>query len=267
MSEHEAAPRTGATARRQGMLEMVLDAGFLTTTELSDVFGVSEMTIRRDANRLVEAGMLRNVHGGVAALPASPVGSGRDYSMRARASSAAKRAIAREAVTRALDSEVVAFDAGTTCAAVAELFQPKRPVSVVSHSLIVINELSERENVTVIGTGGALHVRSKSFSGPQTVQMIRNLRIGTLFLAASGLDERGIYCGNEYDAETKRALLDASSHVVLVSDASKFGLPAMVRATGLDVVDEAVVDESISDEQHRMLVDAGIDVTVVPISG
>jgi DeoR/GlpR family transcriptional regulator of sugar metabolism len=258
----ETQARTGGVSRREKLLGLVLDSGFLTTAELADVLHVSEMTIRRDANRLVEDGLLRTVHGGVATLSTGPVGSGRDYKLRARSSSAAKRAIGRAAARLVSGAGVVAIDAGTTCASAAEALHPDEHTIVLTHSLIVMNELGTRPNVEVIGTGGTLHSRSMSFSGPQSVQLIRNMRIGTLLLGASGIDRRGIYCGNEYDAETKRALIEAAARVVLLTDASKFQIPAMVRTCGLDLIDEAVVDDSITDAQLQTLADSGIQVTV-----
>lgn len=258
-----AGARLGGMARRDLIVAMVSEAGFCTTAELAKALGVSEMTVRRDAGILEREARLRTVHGGVSALSGMASVMGRDYSLRAESHAAAKHAIAAEALKRLGNASVVAFDAGTTVAAVAPQFAPRTPTTVVTHSLAAINGLNGRERLTINAVGGVLHSSSQSFSGPVTVQTIGNLRVDVVLLGASGLGARGLFCGNEYDAETKRAFLEVSARVIMLSDSSKFSASAMVRACPLEGIHEAIIDDGVTDEQLAILRDAGIETTVV----
>ncbi len=61
-------PRRILTAhRRQMTLERVRERGVVKTSELSQAFAVSPMTIRNDLNALAEKGHLVRIHGGAMA--------------------------------------------------------------------------------------------------------------------------------------------------------------------------------------------------------
>ncbi len=53
--------------RQEMIVREVLDRGTMTIAQLSDVFGVAEITIRRDLDELSETGYLERVWGGVRA--------------------------------------------------------------------------------------------------------------------------------------------------------------------------------------------------------
>ena len=72
---------SSAPERRDRIAYFVTEQGYCTITELSRLFSVSEMTIRRDVSRLVLEGRLRGFHGGVGSLTPGDM-LGRDYSDR-----------------------------------------------------------------------------------------------------------------------------------------------------------------------------------------
>lgn len=113
--------------------------------------------------------------------------------------------------------------------------------------------------------GGTFHATSLSFTGPMTTAAISHLHVGTLFLGASGINERGVFCGNDYDAGVKRSLIDAADTVVLVCDSSKFGATAMARVAALDALDHVIVDDAVDRSLLASLCEKGVPVTLVPI--
>ncbi len=251
-----------APERRDRVVQFVTDQGYCTVTELSRLFGVSEMTIRRDVSRLVRDGKLRGFHGGVGSLSPQEM-LGRDYGDRDQTMAEAKRAIAERAVAMVKPRSVIAIDAGTTGTQFASLLPADRAVRVITHSLTAVSALAGVGDIEVNCLGGVLHSESMSFAGPSTLSAISNLQIETMFLAASGVNERGAFCANGFDAITKRALIEVSSHVVLLADSSKFTTAAMVKICGWDAIDTVVIDAGINDEQTEMLRQYGIAIEVV----
>lgn len=83
MTDSEASTsRRSAEKRRAGIRAHVDQQGFSTVQELSAAFNVSDMTIRRDVQLLVNEGTLRSVHGGVTVLPPAAI-LGTDFGARA----------------------------------------------------------------------------------------------------------------------------------------------------------------------------------------
>lgn len=263
---HVARRYTSAHERRAQLLQSVQEQGYCTITELSESLLVSDMTIRRDIQRLVRDGHLRSVHGGVTALPQAAL-QGRHFHARAATMSAAKRVIAERAAQLVPDRSAIAVDAGSTTLELVHALAPDLHLKVVTQSLPVVNALLDRESVEVISLGGTLHHDTHSFAGPATLAAIAELRVNTLFLAASGINERGVYCGNDFDAVTKRALVNIADEVVLLTDSSKFDISAMVRACTLDALDRIVIDNAISTAQHQVLRQHNVEVIVVDVPG
>jgi DeoR/GlpR family transcriptional regulator of sugar metabolism len=253
---------TSAPERRDRLVQFITEQGYCTITELSKAFDVSEMTIRRDVLRLTEQGKVRGFRGGVGSLSKQDM-EGSDYHLRDMKMADAKRAIALRAIESVGAGSVVAIDAGTTTRQVAELLPPDRSVTVVTHSFPVVSSLIGRTGIDVMCLGGLLHPESLSFDGPATLAAISSLRVGTFFLAASGVGERGAFCGNGFDAITKRALIEVAEQVVLLADSSKFYASAMVKICDWDAIDRIVIDDGITEEQQRMLEQQDVDVVAV----
>lgn len=127
----------------------------------------------------------------------------------------------------------------------------------------MVSSLTATAGVEVICVGGTLHRESLSFDGPSTLATIANLQVEVFFLAASGVNDRGAYCANGFDAITKRALIEVAGRVVLLADSSKFETSAMVRTSDWEVIDCVIVDDGLREEDERMLGMRGIEIIKV----
>lgn len=249
-------------SRRSLIRKLVEDQGFCTIAELSAAAKVSEMTVRRDVQSLVEAGILRSFHGGVSAFPSNDF-QGSDYRQREESSWRLKTALAHQAARFVSRSDSIALDAGTTMAALAREIRHFDQLNVVTASLPAINALSDHENFALNILGGSYHAESQSMSGSVALKAIENMHVDTFFLAASRLSDRGTYCGNDFDAVTKRALIEVADRVVLVSDSTKFDQSAIAKVCGWESIDTFVVDEDISPEMATLIESFGVTVQIV----
>lgn len=256
---------TSAPERRERLVQFISDQGYCTIAELSRAFSVSEMTIRRDVLRLVDQGKVRGFRGGVGSVSRQDL-QGSDYTFRDMKMADAKHAIALKAVDMVPAASAIALDAGTTTNQVARLLPNDRGVKVVTHSFPVVASLVGNAGVEVVCLGGSLHPESLSFDGPATLAAIASLQVETLFLAASGLSDRGAFCGNGFDAITKRALIEVAERVVLLADSSKFYSSAMVKICDWDVIDRIIIDDGVDAEQERILEQHEVDVVKVSVA-
>jgi DeoR family transcriptional regulator of aga operon len=253
-----------APERRDRIAQYVSDQGYCTIAELSREFGVSEMTIRRDVGLLEVGGRLRGFHGGAGSLSAQDL-NGSPYDDRDRVMAAAKHAIALRALEFVHENSVIAIDAGTTAAQFASVLPEALGLRVATHSLSAVTALARKPEVEVNCLGGVLHPESLSFAGPSTLAAISNIQVDTLFLAASGLNDRGTFCGTGFDAITKRALIEVSNRVILLADSSKFMTSAMVKVCEWDSIDTLVIDNDIDPDQVSMLDRAGVEIITVEV--
>ncbi|HMC02502.1 MAG TPA: DeoR/GlpR family DNA-binding transcription regulator [Cellulomonadaceae bacterium] len=255
---------TSAPERREKLVQYIADQGYCTIGALSEALGVSEMTIRRDVLRLVEQRRVCGFRGGVGAVSRQDI-VGSDYAYRDLKMGPAKRAIARAAIELVGPASVIALDAGTTTNQVARMMPTDRKLQVVTHSLPAVSSMVGNAGAEIVCLGGILHKESLSFAGPATLAAIDGLQIEILFLAASGISDRGAFCGNGFDAITKRVLIDVAENVVLLADSSKFDIAAMLRICDWDTIDTIVIDDGVTADQVRMFEQHGVQVMAVAV--
>jgi len=253
-------------SRRELIRRMVEEQGFCTISELSAACDVSDMTVRRDVQVLVESDILRTFHGGVSAFPSNDF-QGSDYRQRESSSGLLKTVLAQHASTLVSEGDSIALDAGTTMAAMAREIRSFDQLNVVTASLPVITELSDQSHFSLTILGGTYHVEAQSMSGPVALEAIENIHVDTFFLAASRLSDRGTYCANDFDAVIKRALIEVADTVVLVSDSSKFDQSAIAKVCGWESIDTFIVDDAIPAEMEELITSSGVVVRKVARRG
>ncbi|MEV4570735.1 DeoR/GlpR family DNA-binding transcription regulator [Nonomuraea sp. NPDC049419] len=227
-----------APGRRAAILRRVSQDGYVSAATLVDDLAVSPNTIRRDLRKLAQDGLIRAVRGG-----ATPADAGAlPFSDRSSQAADAKHAIAAAAVRLIEPGTTVALDSGTTTLEIAKLLPSDAGLTVVTHSLPAIAALAPRPDITLIGIGGQYSRDTRSFGGPETVAALEHLGVRTLFLAATALDEAGVYGATPYEAETKRRLISIARDTVVVSDARKFELSAPIRVCPWSAVTHLITD-------------------------
>ena len=229
-----------ADERRRAIVDLVSGAGHLSNAELAEQLGVSEMTVRRDLRRLAEDEMITHLRGGarppVATAPAESFGG------RHLEAAEAKRAIAHRAAQLIQPTDVIAMDAGTSVAELAEVLPPDLRVSVITHSLPVMNSAAANSSISLTALGGDLHRSSLAMVGSATVDNAARLRARVFFAAAASADERGIYAARDTERIVKRTLMEISTEVVLLIDRRKFDMSAPVFLASSDEIDTVISD-------------------------
>jgi DeoR family fructose operon transcriptional repressor len=228
---------TDAPARRQQLIDRLAASGYVGSAELATELGVSEMTIRRDLQRLVDDGLARRVPGG-ASLPGSR--GAEPFETRSDTAPDAKRALAKVAAGLLSEAATVALDAGTTVAEIVDVLP--EGVGVVSHSLPVISACAASGGREVVALGGFYEPSTRSFTGPTTWNAARGLAVDVAVLSCTALDDRGVYSASPVDAEIKRALVEAADLVVVLADHHKVGARAAVRFAAPGAVHVVVTD-------------------------
>ena len=100
--------------RQEQILRLLREKGSVTVTELTEHFGASESTIRRDLNALHKKGALVKVFGGAVQTGEKLSTKEEKVSLRAEQNREEKIRIARHAAALVRPEDFVYLDAGTT---------------------------------------------------------------------------------------------------------------------------------------------------------
>lgn len=228
------------------IVQLVNERGSIRVTELSELCQVTEETIRRDLDRLEQAGQLRRSHGGAVSI--KEVQQETPYFEREIAYAEEKKRIAKHAVSFISPHERILLDASTTAWYMAASM-PDIPLTVLTNSIKVALELANKEKIEVISTGGILATRSLSYVGPLAERSLDAYHVDKAFLSCKGVHiERGISESNELQGTIKQKMFGMSNRVVLLADSSKFGVQAFTHVAELSSVDDIVTDNGIAPE-------------------
>jgi len=257
-----------AQERRSRIVEILhqRENGLASVAELSEAFGVSTMTVRRDLDWLEGRGLLRRVRGGAVRYP----GLIDEKSFRERGGEASqeKQAIGWTAAQLVRDGDRIILDAGTTTLQVARNLTDRRDVTAVTNALPVAEELAQCPHVSTILLGGMLKQRELCTVGPPVTSELSHLSVDKVFLSAAGFSlEKGAMDPDLREAEVKQAMIQAASEVILVADSGKWGVTALVQVTPLDAIDVLVTDDGISPEAVEAIEAEGVEVVTPARAG
>lgn len=217
--------------------------------EIANTFHVSQMTIRRDLQKLVEAGQVIRIPGG--ARIEHWRGAERSFFERLQKMSHAKRSIGAAASALIQDGESVVLDSGTTTLYVARELRSRKNVVVFTFSLAVLEELTSAEDIRVEITGGVYRASSHDLIGHAVGKSLTSICADTVIFGAAAISfTRGVMV---HDPDAQRELLQAGKRRVLVADSSKIGTEATYRLCGIEDCDLILTDKGISGENLARL--------------
>jgi DeoR/GlpR family transcriptional regulator of sugar metabolism len=236
--------------RRQRVLDLVSEKGFVALGDLARAISVSESTIRRDLDFWHEKGAVRRTHGGaiyIGDASALPPLEDRQASQLDE-----KRAIAKIAAGRIRDGDTILLDGGTTTLEVARLLAG-RAIQIVTNSLPIAGLFASSRETDLVILGGYVYPKTGVALGPLTVRMMEDIHVHQAVMGISGITDKGLFNGNLLLVETERQMMRCADEVVIVADHTKVGRPALAFLCGLGDVDTLIVDSSLTAAQRDLL--------------
>ncbi len=236
--------------RRQRVLDLVSQRGFVALTDLARAVQASESTLRRDLDYWHQQGALRRTHGG--AIYVGDAQSLPALEERSAVQLEEKKAVARAASARIQDGDAVLLDGGTTTLEVARLLV-SRPMQIVTNSLPIATLFANSHETDLVMLGGYVYPKTGVALGPLTVRMLDEVRVHQAVLSVGGVTAKGLFNSNLLLVETERKMLRSADEVVIVADHTKIGRPALAFLCDFAAVDTFLTDGGLTAEQRTLL--------------
>lgn len=262
MSNEEKRKRPTSMQREARLRDVLRVRGEASVSALAEELGVSEMTLRRDLDRLEAAGYVRRTHGG--AVAAERIGFEFDFAARRQSNQKAKRAIAEAALKLIEPGQVILLDAGTTALELACLLRGVSNLVVVTPSLAVAAELQFAEGIQTILLGGILRRGSPDLTGEITEAALETLAVDIAFQGSDGIGLDGmLYTGDLSVARVDRIIRQRAGRTYVLADSSKIGRSALACHGKLSEMSGWITDCGIAPEHLKTLSGYGCPITVV----
>lgn len=249
-----------ADERKTKIEDMLKRHASVTTSELTEAFGVSVETIRRDLEYMESQGLLKRVHGG--AVTMRRLQSYTSLSGRRREHQPEKHSLALKACSYIKEGDFIALDAGSTAYELAALLGERfRALTVLTHSLEVMKILEEKENIRVVLAGGFYLPAEKCFCGHLALDMVRQLHISKCFIAPSAISLNfGISDHMQELIAVQRAFLEIADQAYILADSSKFETCAPMKISDFDPRFTCITDSGLPDQVWEAYKKASVDV-------
>lgn len=247
-----------AMERQRQIVELVNEKGSIRVNEISKFFQVTAETARRDLDTLENEGKLRRSHGGAVRIDGEH--SDVPYFERESTNAKEKLEIAKLALSYIESGDRIALDASSTAWFLARAI-PDMPLTVLTNSIRVIHELSSKEKIQVISTGGILRTQSMSFVGPLAEETLCKYYVNKAFISCKGIHiKHGISESNELQALIKRRVASISDETYLMADHTKFGVRDFTHVFDLKELDCILTDSQVADASTAPFLSRGIHI-------
>jgi DeoR family transcriptional regulator of aga operon len=254
-----------AAARREQILAIIEDQGFVRVAQLSEQFAISEVTVRADLDSLAAASAVQRVHGGAIAER----GRERPFEQTLLTASREKASIGEAAAALVHSGQAILLDVGTTTTAIAIALLERtdlRDVVIITNALNIALALEPAiPRFTVIVTGGTLRPLQHSLVDPLAGTVLDHVRADIAFIGCSGVDAiAGVTNVNLPEADAKRRMIRAAARAIVVADSTKLGVAHLSRVAQLSEIDTLITgaepDTEADTEQVDLLAAAGLEI-------
>ena len=252
-------------ARQRAITEAVMSAGAVRIEDLAERFGISQMTVHRDLDELEGRGLLRKSRGVATALSTALVESSDVY--RSGRELPEKEAIAQAALEFIEPGQTIILDDSTTTLHLVPHLHTKKPLTVITNTLTIMNELKSTNGITLLGLGGQYYNWCSAYMGRMTTSAVSALRADLLVMSTSAISDDIAFHQTLETVDVKRAMFDAASRRILLADHTKFDKRALHAMLPLAEFDAVVVDYATDRSHVTRLRKAGVNVVVAKRSG
>jgi DeoR/GlpR family transcriptional regulator of sugar metabolism len=260
-----------AEERRRKILDQLEAEGTVKTSQLANLFSVSEVTIRRDLEALKEKGKLKKVHGGAVAnekdfqssYQGDTITFEPSFQEKSRINKEEKERIGKKAASMIKDGSSVFIGTGTTTMQIVKNLDGKRGLTVVTNSLNHSLELSRSSVTEILLTGGQLRKNTSALVGPIAKGALDEIYVDTLFLGVNGVSiDQGYTVPSLREADMARRIISMANKVIIVADFSKFGKVSHAKVTSIDGVHAVITDDQVDETYEEAFSDIGVELII-----
>lgn len=204
------------------ILRLVRENGYATMQELSERFGVSMSTIRRDIAQLVHDALVtcsKNI-----VMPIMDSTADRPLNFRSTVNAQAKQAMSHEAAKLVKNGCTIFIDSSSTVLPMVNMLQQINHLVIVTNGLDVVPKI-QNNHVQLHIIGGEMSDISHGFYGATAENALKNFNFDFAFFSPVGITPQNYAAESTWDAASvRRVAMQQSSCSVLLFDHTKVGL-------------------------------------------
>ena len=244
--------------REKEILSLLVDRRRIEVTELSELLGVSQVTIRKDLDQLEKMHMIKRVHG------FAELSSEDDINSRLAWHYEEKTKIAEKAAELISDGDTVLIENGSCCALAAlTIARTKKNVTIVTNSAFIAGYIRNEVNVQIVLLGGIYQKESQCLVGPMIRDNALNYNVKYCLIGTDGWNERiGFTNKDQMRAQAVRDMSASAEQVVVLTESEKFDAAGTVPLNLSRCKVAVLTDSSIPEEVKAVLTEQNVEIMI-----
>lgn len=252
--------------RIKEIIKILNEHGSATTEYLSNIFDVSESTIRRDLQFMSSSEdypYVKRIFGGVI-LVKNEIGLEYMFDLKLNLNSEIKKAIAKKVPEYIEDGDSIVIDSGTTCLYAAKQIHHRKGIKVLTTDIKVAEELGRHSDIESIVIGGLIRAGYYTLVGDIALDNLNHLNINKTFMSADAVDiHKGITNAGLFEVGIKKKIIEIAQKVILIVDYTKFNKYMMYKVADLSSIDCIITNKELDSEYADRIKDTGAKLVLV----
>lgn len=229
---------------------------------LSGRLKVSEVTIRRDLEKLEGEGFLKRTYGG--AILNSDVRTEQDRKKAEEDDfpiSERGQSFGRIGASLIEDYDIVFLSGGEANIALIDYIGDKNGVVIFTNSLQVLLKLRKYKKIKVILIGGEFDYQTDLMSVQRSNFEFPDIYVNKAFLYVQGIDlNKGLFVNDQEDAFLYEKIKQRTKNMVLYMESTVYEKIGLIPIDEIDQIDTIITDNGIPDQYKKTLYQMGIQI-------
>lgn len=219
---------------------------------LSKMLNVSEVTIRRDLEKLEKEGFITRTHGGAVLNTGDNSYNENLYIDDIDEESADHGDIADIAIEMINDDDVIMLSNGVINLSIAKKLINKKNLTVVTNDILIAAELTNHQTIKVILLGGVIDSSTKSVFGTLTIDNLNLFFVNKLFIEVNGISNNlDVTVSSINMASLIQASIKNSNERIVLCSSEAFRKNSFYKVGKLTEITEKVITSPNIDDNFK----------------
>lgn len=219
---------------------------------LSKMLNVSEVTIRRDLEKLEKEGFITRTHGGAVLNTGDTIYTESLLTDMTDEESTDYSDIADIAIEMINDDDVIMLSNGTINLSIAKKLANKKNLTVVTNDILIAAELTNHQTIKVILLGGVIDSSTKSVFGTLTIDNLNLFFVNKLFIEVNGVSSNlDVTVSSMNMASLIQASIKNSNERIVLCSSEAFKKNSFYKVGKLTEITEKVITSPSVDDNYK----------------
>jgi DeoR/GlpR family transcriptional regulator of sugar metabolism len=235
-----------AVERINIMKSYLRERGKLDVHSMSEMLSVSEVTVRRDLEKLEAEGFLTRMHGGALIRDAEPQSAAADFFVESEKEEEDREEIARVAFLMIKDGDVIMLTNGAIALRIARKLAERGNVTVLTNDIQAALEVSSQAGNRAVLLGGSPDPECRALFGSLAQANLQKFFVNKVFIEADGVSEQlQLSVSSQEKAALIKEALACAEEKIILCEAVRFSRNAFYRLGPLGLADKVITNTSL----------------------